>query len=63
MMETLSPAQARKLILEGQGLLRSPAGRQDTGELVRQLGYVQLDSINVLERAHHLTLGARWDGY
>lgn len=63
MMETLSPAQARKLILKGQDLLRSPAGRHDTGELVRRLGYVQLDSINVLERAHHLTLGARWDGY
>ena len=62
-METLSPVQARRLILEGHGLLESPARQQDTGELVRQLGYVQLDSINVLERAHHLTLGARWDGY
>jgi uncharacterized protein YcaQ len=27
------------------------------------MGYVQLDSINVLERAHHLTLATRLDGY
>ncbi len=31
--------------------------------LVEQLGYVQIDSINVVERAHHLILGARLDGY
>lgn len=31
--------------------------------LVERLGYVQIDSINVLERAHHLILGTRLDGY
>ena len=30
---------------------------------IDQLGYVQIDSINVLERAHHLTLFARLPGY
>jgi uncharacterized protein len=62
-VEILSLAQARKLILHGQGLLDSPARKRAPLDLVRQLGYLQLDSINVLERAHHLTLGARWDGY
>ena len=27
------------------------------------MGFVQLDSINVVARAHHLTLAARRDGY
>ncbi len=27
------------------------------------MGFVQLDSINYVERAHHLTLGSRLDGY
>lgn len=65
-MTRLTTAEARKLLLYGQGLLCSPR-RAATPELVRQiiqeLGFVQLDSINVLERAHHLTLGTRLDGY
>ena len=31
--------------------------------LIRRLGFVQIDSINVLERAHHLILHSRFDGY
>ncbi|MBV8199025.1 MAG: YcaQ family DNA glycosylase, partial [Acidobacteria bacterium] len=31
--------------------------------LVRRLGYVQIDSINVVERAHHLILAPRLRGY
>ena len=31
--------------------------------MVERMGFVQLDAINVVERAHHLTLGARFDGY
>ena len=62
-MSYLSPSEARKLILHGQGLLTSPAQKQSVQDIIQHLGYVQLDSINVLERAHHLTLGARWDGY
>ncbi len=31
--------------------------------MVRTLGFVQIDSINFVERAHHLILGARLDGY
>lgn len=58
----LTASQARRLLLAGSALLgRPPAGGLDG--LVRQLGYVQLDSINVLERAHHLILGCRAANY
>jgi hypothetical protein len=32
-------------------------------DLIRKLGFVQLDSINVLERAHHMILFSRASGY
>lgn len=62
-LETLSLDEARQLILHGQALLRSPAKAQDCAQVIRELAYLQLDSINVLERAHHLTLGTRMDHY
>ncbi len=62
-MLELSKAQARRLILHGQGLLDPPQSQTDCLAIVQQLGYVQLDSINVLERAHHLILGTRMDRY
>jgi uncharacterized protein YcaQ len=63
---TFSRQDARRLLLLGQGLLTSPrvqSNADNVGNLVRALGFVQIDSINVLERAHHLTLGTRMDGY
>ncbi len=61
----ISAAAGRRLLLGGQGLLDAP--EQATAEsvygLVRRLGYVQIDSINVVERAHHLILAARLRGY
>jgi uncharacterized protein YcaQ len=49
-----------------QGLLSEP-GRPATvaalRSLVGQMGFVQLDSISFVERAHHLTLASRLDGY
>ena len=62
-LESLSIQEARQLILHGQSLLHNPASAQNCTELIRQLAYLQLDSINVLERAHHLTLGTRMDHY
>jgi uncharacterized protein YcaQ len=47
----LTTAQARRLLLAGQALLGPPAPGGLEG-LIQQLGYVQLDSINVVERAH-----------
>ncbi len=62
----LTSAQARTLFLDAQGLLDDPA-RPATSRalerLVAKLGFVQIDSISRVERAHHLTLGARLDAY
>lgn len=59
--EPVTQAQARRLLLAAQALLGPPP--QGLDALIRQLGYVQMDSINVVERAHHLILGSRLEGY
>lgn len=62
----IAARDARTLLLDAQGLLANPrrqAGRDELQRLIRQLGFVQIDSINVVERAHHLTLASRLDGY
>ncbi len=57
---------ARRLFLGAQALLDDPA-RPATKATLRRvitaLGFVQIDSINTVARAHHLTLHARLDGY
>jgi uncharacterized protein YcaQ len=57
---------ARLLLLGAQGLLDDPertATPRALLKLVERMGFVQLDSINVVERAQHLTLSSRLDGY
>lgn len=49
--------------MAGSGLLRDPAETVSTIRIVRTLGFLQLDSINVVERAHELILHARSDAY
>ncbi len=59
-------AAARRLFMGAQGLLENPARpatKASLLKLVRRLGFVQMDSINVVERAHHLTLHTRMDSY
>jgi len=60
-----APAVAA-LFLERQHLDR-PRGRRLTGSnltsFVTDTGGLQLDTINVVERAHHLTLWSRFDAY
>jgi len=67
MNSPLIPNQAaRRLFLGAQGLLSDPARkatRATLARLIEQMGFVQIDSINYVERAHHLTLGSRLDGY
>src|SRR5687768_10104877 len=49
-----------------QGLLSDPSRAATPAsllDLVRRMGFVQLDSISYVERAHHLTLFSRLDGY
>lgn len=62
----VSAADARRLLLAGLGLGDDPERHCDLGTVLRvveKLGFVQLDSIRVVERAHHLILAARLHGY
>ncbi|HEX8292249.1 MAG TPA: crosslink repair DNA glycosylase YcaQ family protein, partial [Pyrinomonadaceae bacterium] len=62
----VSAAQARLLLMGAQGLLSDPARAATTAavfDLVRRMGFVQLDSISYVERAHHLTLSSRLHAY
>jgi len=65
-LPTVKAEEARLLLMGAQGLLEDPeraATPAALGRLVERMGFVQLDSINVVERAHHLTLASRLDGY
>ena len=59
-------ATAQCLFLGAQGLLDDPGKRVTTASLqalIERLGFVQVDTINILARAHDLTLFSRLDGY
>jgi uncharacterized protein len=62
----IAPTQARAIWLRAQCLDR-PApfgvGPDATRKAVEQLGYVQIDTINVIERSHHHILHTRIPGY
>jgi uncharacterized protein len=63
----LSRSAARRAVLARQGLLRPrPHGRVDIRHVRRvfgDVGVVQIDSVNVLARAHHLALYSRLGPY
>ena len=54
---------ARRLWLAAQGLASAPTGPLDTLSIIRQLGFVQLDTIRVVSRAHHHILWNRNQHY
>src|SRR5215469_13846496 len=57
---------ARRLFLHRHALGKRsghPLLHQDVLSLVRDLGFVQLDSINTVERAHHMIIFSRASGY
>jgi uncharacterized protein YcaQ len=57
---------ARRLFLHAQGMLddpTAPATPVSLYRLIERMGSVQIDSIRVVERAHHLILAARFDAY
>ncbi|WP_070963684.1 winged helix-turn-helix domain-containing protein [Vibrio sonorensis] len=61
-MTTLSIPQARKLALHCQGLpttKKQGTAYCQTLNVFKQLGYVQIDTISVVQRAHHHTLWSR----
>jgi uncharacterized protein YcaQ len=60
----LSSKQARKIVLLSQSVHRAQKkGPAAVLSAIEQLGYVQIDSISVLQRAHHHTLWNRVKGY
>jgi uncharacterized protein YcaQ len=62
----LTLPRARRLALRAQlldGPGRPPAGKEGAARVVEHLGYVQIDTLAVVERAHHHTLWARCRGY
>lgn len=61
----ISNDKARALILAKSGLagVRQEGGASAVAPLVRKLGYVQLDSIKIIERAQHHILYSRHTGY
>lgn len=54
---------ARSLWLHAQGLGNAPTGKPDLGRIIHDLGLVQLDTIQVVSRAHHHILWSRNQNY
>ena len=54
---------ARKLWLHSQGLAAAPTGALDVLQIIHDLGFVQLDTINNITRAHHHILWSRNQNY
>lgn len=61
----ITNAAARRLFLARHGLsgTNSGGGIDGLAGLIDQLGFVQIDSVNTVERAHHMILAARRPGY
>ena len=62
-MRRLSIDEVRRVAIASQGLAAPrPAGTPNLGHLrraIRKMGVLQIDSVNVVERAHHLTMFSR----
>jgi uncharacterized protein YcaQ len=62
----LTKAQARKIILHAAGLTKRAQfgrGKEAAYKVIDHLGFVQVDTNYVVERAHHHALAARVPGY
>ncbi len=65
-MEQITPELARRIALHAQGLASDAGfatGRQGAAQVIGQLGYIQIDSIAVIQRSHHHTLWTRIPSY
>ena len=65
--ETLSAAAARRIALSAQGFADArpavPIGVRQIRRMIDRLGLLQIDSVNVLVRAHYLPLFSRLGSY
>jgi len=62
----ISLATARQLALRAHGLdggWTLPPGKESAAQIVERLGYVQIDTIHIIQRAHHHTLWTRFPQY
>src|SRR3954462_4360081 len=65
-MESLSRAQARRIALAAQGFLDKPHAvptMRTFDRTLRRTGVLQVDSVNVLQRAHFMPLYSRMGPY
>lgn len=65
-MQSLSSAQARRIALAAQGFVDRPHTTPTMRTLdrtVRRTGVLQVDSVNVLQRAHYMPLYSRMGSY
>jgi uncharacterized protein YcaQ len=66
MIESISKKTARRMALHAlllDGKTRIKKGKEGIAQTVEHLGYVQIDTISVIERAHHHVLWTRVPGY
>ncbi len=62
----VSAEVARRFLMCSQGLLADPAARATPSAVhkrIEKMGFVQVDTINSVERAHHHILYSRFDAY
>lgn len=63
----VTTSDARRLFMASQGLLEDPAVQARSPasllRLIERMGFVQIDTINTVDRAHHLILASRSDAY
>lgn len=65
-MIELSPSQAKRIVIANQGLHKANVFGKDEPALlkcIQRLGYVQIDTISVINRAHHHTFWTRIPSY
>lgn len=65
-MIEFSQVQARRIAIAAQGLDRVPTASVNLGSIdraIKRLGVIQIDSVNVLQRAHYLPLHSRLGPY
>ena len=66
MRPTLTNLAARRLFLDRHALIEPPTGPAHgaaLASLITRVGFVQVDSINTVERAHHMILFSRRQNY